>query len=195
MIDIESIKDSLIGIIRTAVGSELSLIGPTGNQFPAVIRDRQSGNAPQYPYGVVDFITSSDDGAWLTDTYADDLTNKIEYHTDKLLLFRVTFYGEDGFRIANLLKSRIRFESLRRRLRQECSAAFVSETDVNETPQLRSVEYIDNGFLDLTLSYVDVEIEENSEVIETIEVNAIGSDGGVFDAEGNKIQNINVNVP
>lgn len=194
MIPINSITSSLIGIIRDAVGSSLSTIGPNGNDFPAVIRDRQDGPIPEYPYITVDYLNSTDADGWETESYVNANDN-LEYHTDKALLFRVTCYGEGGHSIIDSLRSKLRFESFRARLRDETNAAFQSESEVQEKPQLKSVDYIDNGFVDLTLSYVDVEADTNSEIIEAIEINTIGSDGGVYDKDGNKIQDINVNVP
>lgn len=194
MIDIDTITDSLIGIIRDAVGNSLSKIGPTGTEYPAVIKDRENGTAPDYPYIVVDYLNEENSESWNTDQVVDAFDN-VEYSTDKNLLFRVTCYGVGGQQIISSLVSKLQFESFRRRLRTESGAAFQQESGVKPSPQLKSVEYIDNGFVDLTLSYVDVEADTNSEIIETIEVNAIGSEGGVYDSQGNKIQDINVNVP
>lgn len=189
MIDINAIRRGLINVIRSAVGDELSLIGPEGSQFPAVIAARQSGNMPKYPYIVVDYLNQMDSDGWLTDTSLD-LNDNVVYDTHKLLFFRITCYGEDGHQIISKLKSKLRFDSHRQSLRDQVGASLLEESDVRETPQLKNIKYIENGFMDLTLSYIDSEADTASTVIETI-----GTQGEVVDVEGNTLTNINVNVP
>jgi hypothetical protein len=189
MIPIKSITTSLIGIIRNAVGADLSMIDIGGTLYPAVIKDRQSGSMPQYPYIVIDFLTEADVDGWLTGSGVDGNDN-VEYTTDKLLFFRFTCYGKNGHEIMSKLKSKLRFDSPRDQLRFETGAAFTEESAVQEQPQLKSVDYIDNGFMDVTLSYVDTEADTASTIIEVIEVN-----GTVDDVLGNTINTINVNVP
>lgn len=189
MIPLKSITTSLIGIIEDAVGTDLSTIDIEGSPYPAIIKDRQSGTMPEYPYIVVDFLTDTDVDGWLTSSTVDTNDN-VEYITDKLLFFRLTCYGKNGHEIMSKMKSKLRFDSLRNKLRSETDAAFTEESAVQEIPQLKSVDYIDNGFMDITLSYVDTEADTASTIIEVIEVN-----GTVDDVLGNTITTINVNVP
>lgn len=189
MIDIKTMRTGLINVVRTAVGEDLSLIGPEGSEFPAVIAERQSGNMPQYPYIVVDYLNQMNSDGWLTDKSLD-VNDNIVYDTHKLLFFRVTCYGEDGHQIMNKLKSRLRFDTHRQSLKDQVGASFESESEVREMPQSKNIKYIENGFMDLTLSYVDSEADTASTVIETI-----GTQGEIVDAEGNTLTNINVNVP
>lgn len=188
-IPVSTITTSLIEVIRSAVGDELTQIGPEGSTFPAVIKDRQSGNIPDYPFIVVDYLNSATTDAQLTE-FKVDLNDNVEYTTDYLLFYRVTCYGKTGHEIMDKLKSRLRFDSHRDTLRFLCEAAFSSESDVKEIPQLKSTEYIDNGFMDITLSYVDTEADIASTVIEAIEAN-----GTILDVEDNTVTEINVNIP
>lgn len=187
MIDIDAILTSVIKICRSAVGDSLSTLG--GGSLASVIRTEENGVIPKYPYITVDYVQTLDVDGWATD-YSVDQNGFSVYSTDKLLILRLTCFGEDGNQIIQKLISKLRFDTYRNRLREETGAAFVEESDVGQIPQLKGVKWIENGFVDITLSAIDTDTDAESTTIDTV-----GVVGTVEDVEGNVVVTVSINTP
>lgn len=155
-LDIDNILDELIIVARGGIGTLLSEIGPVGSEFPAVIRVRQEGPKPEYPYCVISLLDISDGGEWLLEEYLDS-SNNLVYESNKNLLINYRVYGGNALSISNTLHGYFRRDSVLNQIRENTGGAVVDTGSIDSLPVLLSDTYLESASFSLTLAITDTD--------------------------------------
>ena len=154
-IDYDAIRSKFISIVRTGVGSSLSLSGQTGNQYASVIKRRPDGPKPDYPYVDVDVVSTQDEGGWVSHQGVDD-NGDLFYETHKQLLINFRCYGGDAMTIMNDLVGHMRqVHIVQDDLRTALEGSIVQVFDVTSIPIQLSDKWIESSDFNLVFNVVD----------------------------------------
>ena len=166
MIDYDSIFDEFLRVAREGVGSRLSLIGPTGSEFAAVIRTRPRGPKPDYHYITFDILNTSQTKGWLLQSGLDGEDSFWE--TDYTLLMQYTVYGDEALSIANQLEGYFRLNRVRDDIRTATGGALVQTFEADSTPKSLSDKFVEGALFNLTFSIVDRVTDTQTGVFDTV---------------------------
>lgn len=153
-LDLDLIMNTFIGVARDALDGQLSIVGQTGNQFPAVIRVRQTGPQPNYPYATLDILDISDGGEWLLEEFLlpnDDLV----YENNKNLLLNFRIYGGNALNIANNLHGYFRIESVLKQIREDTTGAVVTISGIDSLPTLLPNTFLETASFNIVFAITD----------------------------------------
>lgn len=153
-IDYNLILDTFIQVARDGVGSQLSQIGPTGSEFPAVIKVRQDGPKPDYPYITIDILDTFTNDEWLIQEKLND-SNSLVYETNKNLLINYRVYGGNAISIANDLHGYLRVASVLDFIRSETTGALLTTGNIDSLPVLLSDSFLESASFNLTFAITD----------------------------------------
>ena len=170
-IDIDAILKEFISLARDGVGGSLSTIGPSGNTAPAVIKARQDGPLPDYPYVVVDILDISR-GGWLLNESVDDNDNPF-YETTYTLLMNYRCYGGNSIEIIHELEGFFRFPRVRDEIRSTIGGALVDTDSVDTLPVLNSTEFLESASFNFTYSITDTLVDTSTGIFDTVILDSI----------------------
>ncbi len=156
-IDLDTILDKFITVAREALPTELSMIGQNAD-IPAVIRNRQTGPKPDYPYVTIDVLDVVDEEGWLSNTYIDENDLTVVATTKQLLLsYRV--YGGNAINIANTLYGFFRLNRVLGDVRKTLGGSVVSTTAIDSLPILLADEYLESASFNLIFNITDTFVD------------------------------------
>jgi hypothetical protein len=141
--------------------------------LPSVIQDRVKAPRPDFPYVVVDKMTSlrgAGDGGWLRNTYTDE-NDQVHYVHEHRVGMNITCYGEDADSILNLLRVSVVDDWIRKDLNSKTGAIFCSYSDIGEKPLFIETDFIDGAEMDVFFTAIsDWTSPLGSSVIKSVEV-------------------------
>jgi hypothetical protein len=151
------ILDTFIRIAREALPTELSLIGPNAD-LPAVIRARQDGPKPSYPYTVLDHLDTIDESGWLLSENINS-NDETVYETNKLLLLNYRVYGGNAQAIAQKLHGFFRLNRVLGDIRTSTGGAVVTLDGIDSLPVLLAETYLESASFNITFAITDVFVD------------------------------------
>lgn len=167
------VMTGLIKYIRMAVGDRLSTMKTKDGVLPSVIRDRAKAPRNDFPYIVVDRVTSAKtQGAWLRHQEVKQLDindYEVSYKTEQTLGFSITCYGEDSDDILNYLRINSVDDVTRSTLNELTGAVFQYFTDTNENPIFIETDFADGAVIDCYFTAVSEWTPPQSSIIEVVE--------------------------
>ena len=176
-IDYDAVFDCFIEIARNGVGSQLATIGPTGTEFPAVIKARQPGPQLDMPYIQLDLIGTTQTEYFLQG-YAinpEDDTEVI-YETPYKLLLQYSIFGGNAQAIAHDLEAYFRLPDVLDKIETDTTGTLEETFGIDSLPeQLATNKWLEVAQFNLTFNIVDRYISSTDGTIRTISI-----DGEVF---------------
>ena len=160
-IDYENIRSTLVQIAAEAVGSDLSLIN---SAHPAVIISRQDIPKPNYPYVVLDTLSTVQENGWKYDFYAD-VNDNIVYETNYHVLFEYRIFGGDATAIANKLEGYFRLGRVLDRICSDTGGNLVNTLPIDSLPQLLADKFVESAAFTFTLSITDTFVDTSVECV------------------------------
>lgn len=174
-IDYDGILDKFILVAQEALPTELSLIGVGGN-LPAVIRSRQDGPKPDYPYVTIDVLDTIDESGWLL-TETINSNDETVYETNKQLLLNYRVYGGNAINIAQRLHGFLRLNRVLGDVRSTTGGSVVTVDDVDQLPILLADGFLESASFNITFNITDTFVDtQGSDSFTTIHL-----DGTIFD--------------
>ena len=171
MIDYDVVLNKFITVARTAVGDKLSLISAG---VPSVIRVRQAGTKPNYPYIVVDVKGTTKTSGWLLYTGLDENDNQF-YETNYKMTVRYHIFGGNAQSIAQELEGYFRLSGVLDSITTDTTGQLEATGAIISNPIKLSTEYIESAFFDVLYNIIDryeVKPEENQGAIDHLTNNA-----------------------
>jgi hypothetical protein len=153
-IDVDNVLSTFVVAAQDTIGSQLSLVGPSGNQEPAVILVRQNGTKPDMPFVTVDCLSITDSNEWLLQSYLS-ASNELVYETNKDMLIQYRVYGGNAIQIANNLHGYFRVGNTLDFIRNNTGGAVTFVDTVNSLPQLLSDEFVESASINITMAITD----------------------------------------
>lgn len=161
MIDYDEVLDAFIVVARQAVGSQLSQIGPVGNTYPAVIKARQDGPIPSYPYIQIDVLSTALTSGHLLAEWVDEDENTV-YETHYKLLLQYTVFGGNANKITHELEAYFRLNSVLNYIENETEGTVEECFSVIPSPQRLSTKWLEVASFNLTFNINDVLLNPNT---------------------------------
>lgn len=156
MIDYDAMHDKVITIARTAVGSRLSLIGPTGGQFGAVIKERANAPRPDFPYLTVDLTDTKDEGGWESNRGINSGSGLLFSETHKNVMLQLVCWGDDSMSIMNELSGYLRMSHIvQSDLRDNLGASLIDVSSITTIPIKMEDKWVESNSMSVTLNIVD----------------------------------------
>jgi hypothetical protein len=181
-IDYDAILDKFVVVAQQALPTQLSLIGVNGNT-PAVIRARQTGPKPNYPYVTVDAIDTMDESGWLLEE-SIDVNDDTVYQTTKQILIVYRVYGGNAISLGNTLQGFFRVSRILGDIRNTLGGSVVTVDDVDSLPILLENTYLESSALNLTFNIIDTFVDTTgSSNFTTINLDGLIYDGGPEDPD------------
>jgi hypothetical protein len=145
----EEVLAGFVKSIRVQVGDELSTllnaVDSLGNPLKAVIQDIQDGVRPEYPFIVVNLVTTDEDAnSWLRSEYIDE-NDVVHYVTDERIKLKVTCYGGNSSTILKKLRIYSLSDDIRTSMDELTQATFVDYTDIKRKPEFLSTDFINTS--------------------------------------------------
>jgi hypothetical protein len=189
-LDYDGILDKFILVAQEALPTELSLIG-INSDLPAVIRARQTGPKPDYPYVTIDVLDTIDESGWLTNTHIDTNDDTV-VETNKQLLINYRVYGGNAINIANSLYGFFRLNRVLGDVRSTLGGSVVSTSDIDQLPILLADEFLESASFNLIFNITDTFTDTSgSDAFDKVNL-----DGELFDSAGSPVlPNISITVP
>ena len=187
-INYDAIMDKFILLARDSVGSQLTQIGPVGSEFGAVIRARQGGPKPDFPYITIDVINTVQESGWLAVHYLDESENTV-YETTKQLLLNYRVYGGNAISIANDLEGYFRLNSVLGDVRSTTGGSVVETRDVDQQPIELADKFLESSSFNIIFNITDTYSQPNlgEGVFDTVtldgELNRFTDDPSPLDAD------------
>lgn len=169
-----TVGTGLIKYIAETVGDKLSTlkVKKGATPLPAVIQDRVKGPRPDFPYIVVDRITSAKtQNSWLRHEEAIETSPgvyEVNYKSEQTLGFTVTCYGKDADDILNHLRISSVDDYARASLNALTGAVFQNFTNTNENPIFIETDFVDGAVMDCYFTAISNYIPPKSSVIEVV---------------------------
>ncbi len=180
MIDYNVILDHFIAAAQEGVGNELSQVGPVGFEEPAVIRARQDGPKPDYPYIVLDVLNTQQLDGWLLQEGVDDNDDPFMETTYQLTL-SYTVYGSnattDAIGIANKLEGFFRLRRILDDIKTVTGGSLNVTFPIISTPQALADKFIEAAQFNFNYSIIDRITDPESGIFDTIELDGELSEG------------------
>ena len=175
LVNQSSIQAGLIDHIRGVLDGHLSEMPSALGSMPSVIKARTIAPRPDFPYVVVDRISSlrgAGDGSWLRDSYIDEETGEVWYKHESRVGMNITCYGENSDGILNQLRVSAVDDLVRADLNSKTGQTFTSYTDITEKPMFIETDYIDGSEMDVFFTAISewTPVGRGSSVIKSIEV-------------------------
>jgi hypothetical protein len=191
-ISLDPILDTFISIAREALDGQLSTIGSPGNPLPAVIKERQTGPKPFYPYATINILDITENGEWLLQDYVDDDGNLI-YENNKYLFMNYRVYGGNALEIANNLYGYFRIETVLDSIREDTGGALVQLFDIDSLPTLLPDTFLETASFNFVFGITDTLIIPDTG---TNYISSVGLDGELHNGLTDPPPlDINVNAP
>jgi hypothetical protein len=166
-LDYDGILDKFITVAREALPTELSFIGPLAD-IPAVIRARQTGPKPSYPYLTVDVLDTSDESGWLNNEHID-ASDFTVVETNKQLLLSYRVYGGNAINIANNLHGYFRLNRVLGDIRSTLGGSVVTTSGIDQLPILLADEYLESASFTLIFNITDTFVDSaGSDAFDTV---------------------------
>lgn len=189
-VPVDDILDKFILVAQAALPTELSLIG-VNEDLPAVIRARQTGTKPSYPYVTIDCLEIVDESGWLTlETLSAN--DEPQYETNKQLLLNYRVYGGNAISIAQRLHGYFRSNRVRGDIITTLGGSVVTVDDVDQLPILLTDTYLESASFNIIFNITDTFIDTDDGSFDTINVGGTLYNISVEDANP---QDIDVTVP
>lgn len=174
-LDINTVTNSLIAVVRDLVGTRLSTLPTQSGTTPSVISNRSGVPKPNHPYAVVDHIGLNKIGYSTRASYLDSNFDEVD-EFDYTGRFLIQFNGNntsDVLSICSELKDRL-FTSKGKRsftLRTDgINVGILSVSDIDFIPTRLSTEFEEVARLTIDLSLRSLIVDETTEVIESVDV-------------------------
>lgn len=189
-LDYDAILDKFILVAQEALPTDLSLVG-VNNNIPAVIRARQSGPTPNYPYVTVDVLDTADESGWLGSENINE-SDGLVYETNKSLLLNYRVYGGNAVSIAQKLHGFFRLDRVLGDITNTLSGSVVTLDNVNQLPILLADSYLESASFNMTFNITDIFVDTSTGSFTTITL-----DGTVFNlsVEDPTPSSIDITVP
>lgn len=153
-LDYDLVLDTFIQIARDSVGTELSSIGAVGFEIPAVIRSRQGGAKPDYPYIQIDILNTAKTSGWKLATGVDD--GDIPWvDTHYKILMQYTVYGGNANSIAHDLEGYFRLESVLNKISTDTTGQLEDTFNVISLPSNLATDNLEVAAFNLTFNIND----------------------------------------
>ncbi len=172
-IDHDAIIDKFILVAQEALPTQLSLIGSLAD-LPAVIRARQSGPKPDYPYATIDVLDEVDESGWL---YSEtvNVNDEVVYETNKQLLLNYRVYGGNAMSIANRLHGFFRLNRILGDIRKTLGGSVVIVDDIAPLPILLTDTFLESASFNITFNITDTFVDSGPNGTDTfIKTNLTG---------------------
>lgn len=147
----------------------MSLIGPVGSEFPAVIRSRQDAPIPDYPYIRVDIIDTTQTSGWKLGEGVDDDGNTYIENGFKLLL-QYTVYGGHAISIAHQLRASFALQSVLDKICLETMGTFEDAQPVINNPQIGETQSLEVAAFNFTFNITDRVVDIETGTFDTIRI-------------------------
>ena len=161
MIDYNAITNQLVKTARDAVGTLLSRTGPANN-IPSVIKSRQNGVKPDYPYVMIDVIDTRNTDGWETSQVVND-DGTLSSTNNYTIQYQYTVFGSNSqestraMGIAQQLEAHFRFIHVRQQLFDASCASLERTFPITNGPMvIAAQEYLEVAFFTFTVTIEDV---------------------------------------
>ncbi len=176
-LDFKEIRKVVIDTVKLAIGDLLTqTTNPQTQETYGIVfnaRPNPELPVPDYPYAVLDILTSNDTDWYLTALTYDDGDDEFAYNTHKTLEVQVSIYGSNttlGLRaidIAENLKTAYRRDDMIALLRAGGIGLGDVET-VQILPELLQTDFLEAAFVQMSLRVNDMFVDPNLESIENV---------------------------
>lgn len=153
-LDYSIITNEFIRVAREGVGDSLSTTGPTGSEFPSVIKARSGGTKPDYPYIQLDVLNTTKTSGWELERGVDSSDNPF-IDTHYKILLQYTVYGGNAIEIAHNLESYFRWDRVLNDIHSNTNGKLEQTFDVISTPEKLATDYIEAAAFNLTFNILD----------------------------------------
>lgn len=189
-LDYDAILDKFILVAQEALPTELSLIGVSGT-LPAVIRARQIGTKPDYPYVTIDVLDTADESGWLGSENINS-SDETVYETNKSLLLNYRVYGGNAVNISQKLHGFFRIDRVLGDITNTLGGSVVTLDNVDQLPILLADTYLESASFNITFNITDTFVDTSTGSFTTIHL-----DGTVFNlsVEDTNPGDIDITVP
>lgn len=169
-----TVQSGFIKAIRALVGDSLAdLPVSSGGPLKAVIKDRVKGPRPQFPYIVVDILsTGKTEGSWLRYAGVTEVSAgvfKPFYRSEKTITIGLTCYGEDSHDILTNLEVISVDDFSRDFINSESGAIFQTFSEISENPIFIETDFIDGHTMTATFTAVSEYVPPTGEYIEGVD--------------------------
>ncbi len=165
------IRTTVIASIQLAIGSQLSqqtnpvLMTTYGTVFNA--RPNPELPVPEYPYAVLDILSSADTDWFLTNLVWDNTSEEWQYETHKTLEMQISIYGGNAIQIGENLKTAYRRDDVLAILIDgNIALADVQSTQI--LPELLQTDFLEVAFVQMSIRVNDVFVDPTLESIENV---------------------------
>lgn len=190
-LDYNAILDRFILTAREGLPTQLSTIGQN-NDIPAVVRARQDGPKPSYPYVTLDVLDTREESAWLMLETLDPTGQFPQYETNRQVLLSYRVFGSNAIAIAQRLEGYFRSNIVRDTISTALGGKVVRTDPVEQDPILLADKYLESAYFNLIFNITDVYVDTAGSVFDTIHAT-----GQVYNIslEDTDPQTIDVTVP
>lgn len=157
MIDYDEILSEFIRVAQEALGDKLSQTGPSGSPEPTVIRARQGGVKPEYPYVQIDVITTTQTHGWELETGVVEIDGEdvpfIDTHYK--ITMQYTVYGGNANQLAHELEAYFRLNRVLGDIENNTGGALEATFNLQSLPQSLSTEDLEVAAFNFTFNIND----------------------------------------
>lgn len=193
-LDLREIKKTIISSIKASIGSDLAQqYNPVlGVSYGTVFQARPNPElpVPEYPYAVIDITGINDTDWYLTNFVFNEDVGHYQYETHTTLDIQVSIYGENALYLAQKLKASYRRQDILCIISDGGLGIGDVET-VNINPELLQTDFLEVGFVQMTVRANDIYIDEDDTVGD---FNTVDMDGELYCNKGDDPIPVNVYV-
>lgn len=168
------VRQALISVIDSCVGDQLSTVPTQTGTRSAIIKYRQKGTRPSFPFITLDNSDISNQGRTYNITVAEDDTGETTGLNHSYLdstLYNIRCHGNEASDITKELKKKLEMSTFRRQFKNALPCANILNIGkITNVPTLLSTEYSDDYLFTITINYIDFIEDTLSTSIDTISI-------------------------
>lgn len=170
-LNLREIKKVIIDSVKASIGDQLTQeTNPvTLETYGMVLNARPNPeiSVPDYPYAIVDLISTQDDDWYLTNHCWNETDQAFEYQTHKLLTFQITIFGGEALGLAEALLTSYRRDDILQIL-ADGGLGFAEAETTTILPELLQTDWLDVGVVKMSVRANDIYSDTSTEIIENV---------------------------
>jgi hypothetical protein len=153
--DLNGVRNSLIAVARTAIGSRLSQVpGPNSTTLPAIIKEFKKGHEPDFPFASISIQARRRQGLdTMTEFLDEDFMTQFVRFYDYFVSF--TVFGSDAMELAGDLEVRFCDQTSIAQLKED-NVYLVDTQDIILSSELRGEDYISIATFNMIVTVPDL---------------------------------------
>jgi len=159
--------DNILGTL-VQIAAEVQYTVPLSqtNGLPSVLRMRSNNPKLDFPFITVDVLDTTQESAWLLNTFVNDDDNLV-YETNYHLLIQFRVHADAGNPnaqvILNQLEGYFRLDRVRDRLTRDTTGALLEKFPIENAPILLDDKYIESASFNIIFGITDTVIDVDTE--------------------------------